>query len=522
LSLLPLAGLLSSCSNETGLGKIDDATGPGAPEIRVFPEVVEFGEAGRDEVLTGSFVITNIGEGELRVGPISLGEGSESFTILTPPAELAFGLLAEGSKTIAVAFTPLSANEVRGEALVFSNDRDTSRVTVELIGVGLIPDLVIDPNPYDYGDRYIGCDYTGDISLSNAGMDVLTVSSIDFSGTGFTLVSAPTLPFDLQPAEGVWVHVNFDPQAQMDYEAALTVISDAPGSPDRGVTLGSGRYVDDYTDIWEVPFDPPVDLMFVVDQSGSMDDDQANLARNFGTFISRLGSYTTDWQIVVVNGHGGCNYGGILRSTTSGYADTFARAVAQGSQSAWEGGAGVCRGECPLYIGNQGVQVTDSGECNDGFMRSDALLHLVLVTDEPDQSPGSWSTYVSSIQAKKGSTANTKISAIAGDYPYGCSSASAATGVYEAVNATDGVFLSICAADWGASVEELADASIQITDFELSHTPDPATLEVVVDGSRRGGGWHYESAENLVVFDTDIPTEGSTVEITYYGLANCD
>ena len=86
------------------------------------------------------------------------------------------------------------------------------------------------------------------------------------------------------------------------------------------------------------------------------------------------------------------------------------------------------------------LRLTDSGECNFGFMRQNAMLHIVMVSDEPEQSPYSWDTYVNQIINKKGNINNVRLSAVAGDYPNGCSTAMAGSGYWESVSMTSGVF----------------------------------------------------------------------------------
>jgi hypothetical protein len=514
LSLLALAG----CANEQGFTPDGDVNGANGPQIQVDPEVIEFGSAGREETIAATFTVTNVGSGDLEVEGIEIGGTSTSFAILTPEEELHFILPGSAFREIEVAFTPLGANEQHGQAIVTSNDEDSPTVAVDLYGEGLVPDLQIDPNPYDFGDSYIGCERQGPFTLTNVGYDDLTIDSITLSGDrAFQLLTVPGLPLPLAPGESSAVDVSFLPDAEVDYSATFQVTSDAPGGTDRALANGTGIYAGDFQDVWEIPVDPPVDLMFVVDQSGSMDDDQRSLANNFNIFISRLSSFTTDWRIMVVNAYDGCNNSGILTYSTSGYEATFQTAVANGSQSEWEN-----RGESGLFVSHQGVEQTDSGECNRGFMRADALLHIVIVTDEPDQTdtPGGWAADVAAIQTKKGSVANTRISAVAGDYPGGCGSAAPAIGLWEAVNATGGTFLSICS-NWASMAEELADASIQLSEYELSHTPDPDTIVVRIN-SNVVGGWTFEEATNSVVFQRDIPVGGDTVRINYSALATCD
>ncbi|MFH1469033.1 MAG: choice-of-anchor D domain-containing protein [Pseudomonadota bacterium] len=512
LALLVLA--MGCVPEQSFTPNVDGSDGYG-PQIQVDPEVIEFGAAGREETVVETFTVTNVGTGELDVEGIELGGTSTSFTILTPEEDLHFLLPGSASKDIEVAFTPLGAHEQHAQAIVSSNDADSARVTVDLYGEGLVPDLQIDPDPYDFGESYIGCAREGLFTLTNVGYDDLTIDTITLSGGGgaLNILGSPALPLLLAPEEETTVDVSFLPDEETSYSATFQVTSDAPGGTDRTTASGTGIYVGDFQDIWEIPFDPPVDLLFAVDQSGSMDDDQRSLASNFSTFITRLSAFTEDWHVMVVNDDDGCNLtNGYLTTTTPNYQTTFSNAVSRGG-GRWT--------EALLTVTSTAVENTDSGECNQGFMRSDALLHIIVVSDEPEQSASSWSTYVAQIQAKKGSTANVKISAIAGDYPGGCGTADAGVGYYEAVQATGGEFLSICS-NWSAMVEDLADASIQLSEYELSHTADPDTLVVRVNGTTITSGWHYDETANSVVFQTGIPVGGDRVMINYSALANCD
>ena len=147
------------------------------------------------------------------------------------------------------------------------------------------------------------------------------------------------------------------------------------------------------------------------------------------------------------------------------------------------------------------------------------------VSDEPEQSVNLWPYYVSLFQGMKDDPDDVVIHAVAGDYPGGCGSASAGTGYYEATVATGGLFLSICATDWGSHLQEIAQASAgQLNDsFELTQLPVPETIEVQVDGIRTTTGWQYDAATNAVVFDRDhIPAGGSTVEVEYKLMPDCE
>ena len=182
--------------------------------------------------------------------------------------------------------------------------------------------------------------------------------------------------------------------------------------------------------------------------------------------------------------------------------------------------------ESLLTVAANAVDNTDSGECNSGFIRPDAMLHLILVSDEPEQSSytsgRSWDDLVSQIIAKKGSSGMVRVSSIAGPVPSGCGSADPGTGYSEAVAATGGVFLSICS-NWAtpSNLSQLAEASVNQDTFVLSREAAEATIEVYVNGQLRTD-WTFDSAGNSVTVNGGVPSEGDSVEITYSVLANCD
>ncbi|MBC8071756.1 MAG: hypothetical protein IAG13_25750 [Deltaproteobacteria bacterium] len=153
-----------------------------------------------------------------------------------------------------------------------------------------------------------------------------------------------------------------------------------------------------------------VDLLFVVDNSHSMADEQANLVASFPGFIDGIESIlgaSTDYHVGVIttdaNEHNGlgCRTLGALTTRTSGehssedvcgpyaeggsymsprdqLADTFACAAQVGVE-----GSGY---EQPMdaMIATLEERSAKLRLCNDGFLRDGALLVLTLITDEED------------------------------------------------------------------------------------------------------------------------------------------
>lgn len=509
--------LLAIACSDTGFSSAKGHDGTGGADILVDPLLLDFGAVSADDEMVSTFTITNEGESNsnLTIKGLELEGGAGGFTVLTDLDGLV--LPAGASETVEVAFTPMAANAQHGTVTVLSDDEDEARVDVDLVGAGLTPELEIAPDPYDFGTAYIGCTRSHDLTLTNVGTDVLTIDTIDFQSKGMTLTDSNVLPLDLDPGASTTVAVSFTPTAEADYDGLLTVTSNEPKGTRSADVTGVGSYGGDQTDKWTLAAEPEADIIFYVDQSGSMDDDQKSLATNFSKFINQLSVYTSNWHVMVVNDDDGCNNSGVLTSTKADYESKFTSAVSKGG-GVWT--------EAGLTVTSKAVQAWDSGECNDTFDRASAMLHIIMVSDEPEQSSKSWKEYVDAVIAKKGDASLVKFSAIAGPDPGGChssgNSAEAGTGYSDAVAATGGEFLSICS-DWGTNVKTLADATIVQQTFPLSETPDPATIKVYKNGHELSSYWSYDAANNAIVFgDEHTPQSGDEVEATYSVIASCD
>ncbi len=173
-----------------------------------------------------------------------------------------------------------------------------------------------------------------------------------------------------------------------------------------------------------------VDFMFVIDNSGSMYDEQANLIANFPTFIDgiqasldsvdeyHVGVITTDAYtynvpecqalsgLVVQTGGldssnmmcGPFEEGNNFMTQEDDLAAAFTCTAQVGTY-----GSGVERPMQAMYEAVTGL-VGGPTECNHDYMREDALLVIVIITDEPDTAsvgdPTFW--YDTVVEAKGG------------------------------------------------------------------------------------------------------------------------
>ena len=500
--------LLCGCSEHGFVPSngIDDGFGP---DIEVSPSKLEYGTLSMGVTEVKTFTVTNVGNEELIVDNMVLNGGS--FTMVDE--ELSFNLPPDGWNEFDVIFTPMQAHENYGDITVFSNDVDDPAEVVTLIGDGAVPELSIYPNPYDYGIDYVGCGYSNLFTLTNVGTEDLIISNITYEDPENQLslqeVTAP-MPITIEPTSTFDLWIDFMPSKEVGTQGVLTVDSNDPLGTAEGYQTAMGVYADWITDLFEIPVDPPVDIIFAIDRSCSMDDDAMSLANNFSSFIGAIDKYTSGWKIGVVTADNGC-YNTIIESTTSNYENLFSAAVMSNNWGFYT--------ESLLTVVKSSIQA-EAG-CNSGFLRAGAITHAIMVSDEPEQSAGSWSSVITNMQALVADPKMLKLSAIAGDYPAGCGTAAAGTGYYEAVTATGGEFLSICS-NWAKNVEVLAQASLEgLLDFELSETPAPDSIVVKVDGATWLTDWHYDAGTNSIVFDTEV-TQGASIEVEYGKLVECD
>lgn len=498
--------LVGACS-EGGFRQITQPV-VAAPVVNVQPMMLEFGRATSQEEVIKEVLVTNTGTAPLHIHDLVLTGQIESYAVLSdvPPLLEADG----GAAIVSVAFRPVHADRVVGALQVLSDDGVTPAIAVDLVGEGHVPRLEIDPPELDFGLEHIGCAQDHTLTLSNVGNEDLEISEYDFAADpALSLLGMPALPLILSPGGSTTVDVVFEPTQETDSDALLTVFSNDPRGAVEAGQIGEGAYEGDVVDEFDMPVAPPVDILFAVDQSCSMQDDATRLTNNFSKFVGEIDKVTTGWRVGVATTDNGCFRDGYLDRGRTNYQSLFQSAVLT-----WRPGAYT---EALLTITRNALSATKGG-CNTGFLRPEALLHIIVVSDEPEQSRTHWKTLVSEMQALHPTDrSRVKISAVAGDYPGGCGTAMAGEGYWQAVHHTGGEYLSICDTNWARHVETLAKASVEgLGRFDLSETPDPDTLEVFVDSVLWNSGWHLEG--DILVFDA-TPPEGARIRVSYNNVA---
>lgn len=308
-----------------------------------------------------------------------------------------------------------------------------------------------------------------------------------------------------------------------------------------------------------------VDVLWVVDNSSSMTPFQQNLVANFNQFISNFQSKGYDFQIAVTStdaylaaanylnnsnlsrfkdgaptSHSGVY---VINSSTPNLVNTFVNNASLGQTG---------DGDERAF---QSIKETLNNSLNAGFLRSDAFLAVIILSDEDDFSDptrpeASWSvsggipdhdysnpnlqsvdSYVQYLDQLTGSTATNRkynVSAItvldnACLTAHQAQSSSSIIGqrYMTLANDTNGVLGSICDSNYGSSLQLIQQRVIELsTQFHLTRTPVVSSISIKVDGQAISAdatnGWTYDSATNTITFHgTAIPQQGASIEVNY-------
>lgn len=323
-----------------------------------------------------------------------------------------------------------------------------------------------------------------------------------------------------------------------------------------------------------------IDVLWVVDDSGSMAPRQENLAKNFQAFIDvfsrsavdyRIGVTTTD--IFKVRGQlKGTPR--ILTPRTPGVVTAFANNVRVGTDgSPYEAGLQAAQMALDLLkeangprqlakdlcIANCKAALACIEACNVSnefdFLRTNAYLYLIFVADEEDQSSEDVRYYWRSFEIAKGigNDGTVTTAAIMGDVPTNPCGATPGVRYKSLSDLTGGEVGSICDANFSTTLKKLASNAVGLRrKFALSKKPNLATIDVLlkypcntvadvlkscasVDRTECADmpaealnlvckpvhagpdGWTYEAAGQVIYFAGEsVPFLKAQVEIQYY------
>lgn len=521
---------------------------------------LDLGRVLTTRAVTRSVLVRNVGSDLCLVAGARLLPGSDPAFSLVEGDVRSLQIPAGQAAAFPVRFAPSTTGRHTARLELMMSSPSSPFVEVELVAEAVEDrPLVVAPSAIDFGTvAASGCrSLSRTLRVYNpAGAEVRIdrIALTDDTSSEFQVPGAPTLPRSLAAGDRFEVQVALTPGSASVYAGAMeieaTVGADTVTYP---VPLDA-RSLSDAVQVDEhVQQDGgPVDVLVVVDPSGSMGQELEALGAQAETLLRTADQRGIDYHVGVTSSVlgtiGGAENGSLFSSqpgttyqsgptgpeayrivTRRSRPDPAAALASNLSMRLLGGAAGQKEG-----LGSAQVALAPPvlfSDRNAGFVRRDAALSVVLVSDEPDQSADAATDYVDLLRAAKLPTDRNRVtvSAIAAPTPPGnCSGpggSATASGRYQAVvEATGGSFHSICAADWEALVEDLARVVFGLrSSWFLDHPAEPGTIEVSVDGAtvpaRDESGqvnWTFDAGTQTVAFSPSaVPEPGATIRFAY-------
>jgi hypothetical protein len=274
---------------------------------------------------------------------------------------------------------------------------------------------------------------------------------------------------------------------------------------------------------------PSVDVLFVIDNSGSMAEEQKNLRDNFESFMRYFTDSGLDYHVGVVSTDmdNRQQSGRLIADGSTRYIDNTSTAQAAAASFRERANLGTMgspdeRGKDAAYT----ALTTEANATNTGFYREEAVLSIIVISDERDSSRKvSVAEFVSWMSSLKPEDEQSWFSSIVGPKG-GCSTAEEGVGYLEVTRQVGGVDFSICESDYSSVLEELGMQAAGLKrEFFLSEVPveDSISVSVTTEGEEdrfKDSEWSYNGVRNSVTFSSFVPDPLAVVNITYIPLAD--
>lgn len=510
LSLLCLTG----CSEYTISERLDQpAISPPeilSPEIDVVPGFVDFGvgDGTISEQLQSRVFISNIGDDDLIVTGLVLDE-----PFIGPAFE---DVWLAPEDTIEVDLSYISVGDVTtlGVLKIHSNDEDEPETLVDLAANAIAPILFVEPESIDFGEVGITCLGEGFFTVGNTGRAPLRVEELSDSLFESFYVEFPDPEFVIGPNEVVEGVVGYTPLEPLSNVGEIVVTTDAWNTRHGEIEVsGTGVWGEEVVNEFEQVEVVNADVLFVIDNSCSMNDEQVTLASNAGLFMTALDATGVDYQVGVITTDTPSFTSPIITPATSDPVTEFELAVMVGTAGdAYERGLEMAK-----------VATTSPADASSlaGFIRLTSILAVVVVSDEDDFSPSVITNYASHFSGLKTNPDEVAFHSVVDDGTTHCGD----DGVryMDTSILTGGLVFDLCTGTWGTFLESIVDeATTPVNTFELTEDPVPDTIVVTVSGAVVTDWDFYDSPPRIVFWQGSIPPSLSSISVTYNTWPECD
>ncbi|HSP77466.1 MAG TPA: choice-of-anchor D domain-containing protein [Myxococcaceae bacterium] len=511
------------------------------------PAEVDFGMVPVGSEVVLGVAVRNVGTSDCYLAGMRLAGGSdEAFRA----DAVGNSVLAPGQRALLLArFLPRAEGDSSGMVEAWVNHPSNGHPLVPLRGQGVRGCFSVQPTQLDFGVTRLACGpRERELVLYNECVGPVTLAGVGLEGDvdDYRVAHPFFFPQELPADSEHRVKVTYAPKDDGRDAAALRF--DLGGSRYTVGLVGEGEEKNEQTDAFIQQSEARVDVLFLVDNSGSMMDEQQSLGQNFAAFLSHAAEAGVDYHVAVTTTGLEASSGGwavcpggadggengrffpangetprIITSTTPNAEALFAHNTEVGVCHWNERGLEAMYRALsePLVNGTDDSRTPLPMDGNAGFLRDDAKLAVIAVSDEEDFSPQPVEFYETFLLGLKGQDrAKVIFSAIVGPKDLStCPKASSSGGRYiQLAEATGGVVESICTPNWASSLERLSESAFGPNrSFPLSEEPEDASRIVVrVDGVPVTSGWSYDPVNNSILFEVSAtPPPGAIIEVTY-------
>lgn len=190
-----------------------------------------------------TITVSNTGSAALQLSALSMSGANAGDFGLSGTCAAGASVVAGASCSVNVAFTP-SALGTRSATVTIVSNASNGNASVGLNGNGVAapaPAVSLSPSLIDFGAVTVGSSVTRAVTLSNTGSASLALSGVSASGSGFAVTS--NCGSAVAAGASCTLTVSFAPGAAAAMTGALTIASNATGSPHQVSLSGSGSAV---------------------------------------------------------------------------------------------------------------------------------------------------------------------------------------------------------------------------------------------------------------------------------------
>ena len=367
----------------------------------------------------------------------------------------------------------------------------------------------IEPYDYDFGEVDVNCEYEYDVVITSVGTEPLIIDNFDYSYTPeLQLVGDYKFPIVIDAGDNLILTFKYNEVDLVPDFGRMFIYSNALGKREQMITHeGVGKVTGNQIDVFEQEEISKADILFVVDNSCSMTEEQAGLADNAESFIDDLLDAGVDFEISVITTDSPVPVAATITPDNSDPVSDFSRAVSVGI-----GGSATEMGQEMSKIALDPLRGTVQS-------RDDAALSVVIVSDENDFSPLTELEYYDFFLSVKEEELFFFHSVVS--LGFGCGTSTGSRYI-DQTSLTGGVYLDICDA-WGDNLNTIANSNYVIaTQYPLTKEAVPGTVEVFLDGSPLKKGWYFDVGSNSVMLeDKNLVAGDQMFQVMYDYLGEC-